>query len=432
MGRSGEGRLCKAPKRSGSRDVFATPSGSKIERESRRFDPASIDATESEQGDAADSVTEIALPPLNAAESERIRTLEVTGPLRFGIGRDLPQGPSLGTTGRVLSLRLRSSGAAGIRLALQVSHLPDEAILRLSSPSAEARTISGFTLNVAIREEADVYWLPLIIGDLLSLDIELPVGADQVGISLAKVSHLYRLPATHSDSLACPEGWDLPSRATATLLHTDPAGDSGFCTGTLLADADTSTSIPYLLTAHHCVHDQATASSLETFWFPCGQDGTTVSGGADLLYTSKTTDTSLLRLRRSPPPGAAFADWSPTLPPQGTAVTGIHHPRGGSRQIAFGELRKYIACDFIDYCGEDRGREDMHCLWVVWSTGATGGGSSGSGLFLPNGQLVGTLTGGVDDRDYYGRFDIPYRAALHQWLGAAVSRTPPSAASGPN
>jgi lysyl endopeptidase len=234
---------------------------------------------------------------------------------------------------------------------------------------------------------------------VLSLDIGLPAGADQVGISLAKVSHFYRLPAAHPDDLTCPKDWELPSGATAMLLHTNPAGDSGVCTGTLLADADPSTSVPYLLTAHHCIPDQATASSLETYWFPCAQDRATVSGGADLLYASKTTDTSFLRLRRPPPTGAAFADWSPTLPRQATPVTGIHHPLWGSRQIACRELREYIRCEVIDCCGDHRGPETVHYLRVSWSTGATEAGSSGSGLFLPNGELVGILSGGVDNRD---------------------------------
>jgi lysyl endopeptidase len=262
-----------------------------------------------------DPVRDILLPPLTATETGRLRELEATGPLRFGIGRDLPEDrATLDTTQRVFSLRLRSSGAAGIRLALRVSHLPDDAILRLSSSGDEARTMLGSTLNAAIREEVDIYWLPLIIGEVLSLGIELPAGADQVGISLAKLSHFYRLPAAHPVHRECPKDWELPSRATAMLLHTNPAGDSGVCTGTLLADADPSTSVPYLLTAHHCIPDQATASSLETYWFPCAQDGATVSGGADLLYASKTTDTSFVQLRRPPPPGAAFADWSPILP----------------------------------------------------------------------------------------------------------------------
>ena len=86
--------------------------------------------------------------------------------------------------------------------------------------------------------------------------------------------------------------------------------------GTLLDDADPATQIPYFLTAHHCVPDQARASSLETYWLyrslACGgsvADAQAVTGGAVLLYTARPTDTSFLRLRRAPPAGVVFANW---------------------------------------------------------------------------------------------------------------------------
>ena len=60
---------------------------------------------------------------------------------------------------------------------------------------------------------------------------------------------------------------------------------------------------------------------------------------------------------------------------------------------------------------------------MSWQSGITEGGSSGSGIFLNDTQqLVGTLHGGSSScdtpagPDFYGRFDIPYQAALHQWL----------------
>jgi lysyl endopeptidase len=390
------------------------------------------EAARSERACGSGLFTEILLPPLNAAETARLRELEITGPLRLGIGRDVPQGQAARATGRqAFSLRLRSAGAAAIRLALRVSQLPDAAILRLCGAKEQALTIRGARLNAAVRQGEDLYWLPLMVGEVLGLELALPGGAEPMEIALAKLSHFYRLPALHPDNPACPAGWEVPSAATALLVHTDPGGESGVCTGTLLADADRASAIPYLLSAHHCIPDQARASSLQTYWFPCGHDGTTRFGGADLLYASKSTDTSFLRLRRSPPAGAGFAAWSPTLPPPGEPVTGIHHPRAGPRQIVFGKLIGYIGCELIDYCAEQYEREQAHYLQVRWSSGTTAAGSSGSGLFLPTGQLVGTLSGGVENRDDYGRFDLPYREALHRWLGPAPagSSLVPSAAA---
>ncbi len=200
------------------------------------------------------------------------------------------------------------------------------------------------------------------------------------------------------------------------------------CTGILLNDSDSTTRVPYLLTAHHCVADPLRASSVQTYWFhrscrcaePCDET-TAVAGGADLLYTAKSTDTTLLRLREPPPAGAVFAGWSATLPPIGTTLTGLHHPRGKRQRLATGALTEYLNCADIRYCGEGADSDAIHYLRITWSKGVTEAGGSGSGLFLPSGELVGTLSGGFSrphGPDDYGRLDIPYRAALYKWLGS--------------
>jgi hypothetical protein len=59
-----------------------------------------------------------------------------------------------------------------------------------------------------------------------------------------------------------------------------------------------------------------------------------------------------------------------------------------------------------------------------WKQGGTDIGSSGAGLFLPSGALVGVLSGGFGDcadkpgPDDYGRFGLVYRAGLRHWLGS--------------
>ena len=165
---------------------------------------------------------------------------------------------------------------------------------------------------------------------------------------------------------ACDPEWDYPSRAITMLVNTDDAGDGGVCTGTLLNDADPSTYLPYPLTAHHCLSEQTRASSVETFWSfqsprcSTGRQGLqAVSGGADLRYDAKTTDTHFLRLGQPPPAGALFADWSATLPALGISVIGIQHPRDRAQEIAVGSLAAYWNCWNFNYCGASA---DPHAL----------------------------------------------------------------------
>jgi hypothetical protein len=66
-------------------------------------------------------------------------------------------------------------------------------------------------------------------------------------------------------------------------------------------------------------------------------------GGADLLHAAKSTDASLLRLRRAPPADAVFAARSATLPETGAA----DEPRGQRQAIAFGILIGLVPCDEV-------------------------------------------------------------------------------------
>ena len=155
-----------------------------------------------------------------------------------------------------------------------------------------------------------------------------------------------------------------------------------------------------------------------------------------MLYAEQTTDTSFLRLRNPPPPGVVFGGWSSALPTVGTGITGLHHPRGGMQKIAFGSVTAYLNCEDVAYCGEQADPDELHYLRVRWSSGATSAGSSGSGLFLEIGQLVGVLSGGFSrcdspgGSDDYGRFDLAYREALHRWLGPPAAAIEPSPDAG--
>jgi hypothetical protein len=406
----------------------------------------------------------IGLPSLTAQERAWVDDPDsISGSLRIGFGRAVPRFPAnkaLGPWphwhqtpdgGHAVALTVSSPSAAGLRLALRVRALPDSATLGVFAPgSPEGATLTGAEVNESIRrhrdsgaahDQADIYWMPLTQGQSVTLRIVLPAGVDPDGIQIAlpHVSHLFRWPFAGPDQatgvtgcqvdVACHPELDGLSRATVMLLYTDELGGTGTCTGTLLNDSDPATHIPYVLTAHHCVGDQTRASSIEAVWFHrahrCGGPGDavrSVPGGADLLHAARSTDTSLLRLRRPPPAGAVFSAWTTARPELGAAVIGVFQPRGGRQAVAFGRLASFEHCEEAYYCGEDADPDGLHYLRVDWDRGVTEPGTSGSGLFLPSGALVGILSGGFGNcerprgPDDYGRFDLAYEAALRRWL----------------
>lgn len=410
----------------------------------------------------ASGTIHLALPPLSPDERrERERMQSGDGPLRLGLGRTLRshwqvlsalEHRSWSPTpagGHALEWHLTSPGAVGLRLAVLPRQVPDGMLLRVSAPGrAFGAPISGAEINASVRrnceagaddEAASLFWLPLVVGDALTLQVELPAGVDpgDTRLELVRVSHFFSLPFLHRGSNpaaapdeatdpACAEEWDAPSRATTLLLYTHSDGATGACTGTLLNDADPQTFIPYVLSAHHCFPDQVRASSIESLWFvrseTCGgvlASYATVSGGADVLYLAKSTDTALLRLRRPPPAGAVFIDWEPTLPATGDEVFGVHHPAAQRQQHTVAVVSEYMNCEQVDYCGDDYDPDAVHFVRVDRRLGGTNGGSSGSGLYSTAQRLIGQHLGGSDAGgfDYYGRFDQPYRDGLARWLG---------------
>ena len=209
------------------------------------------------------------------------------------------------------------------------------------------------------------------------------------------------------------------------------------CTGTLLNNS-ASDRIPYFLTARHCISNQTAASSLVTTWFMraafCGSSktnaGSQVSrGGATLLYEQANTDTAFMRLNTAPPQGVVYAGWSfsPDTLTSRLLMTAIHHPRGDLQKVSEGLIDGFSTCSEITTgfsCTAATVSSGKY-LNMSWFSGVTESGSSGSGLFAQkNGQLylVGQLAGGSSScsapsrKDFYGRFDVVYNAALHQWL----------------
>ena len=394
-------------------------------------------------------------------------------PLQVGFGRDIaatrtPAGlramltwEPLPGRSQVAAISLSSPGASAVRVGMEVNAIPPAAIFRFYAPDSEdmfevrgAEILETISRNFEAGEshaEARMYWAPAVEAETAIVEIELPADAKPEDLHLAvpQVSHLVasvREDFTPKASSTCQldatcysSTWGTEMNAVARMTFV-VSGGTYVCSGTLVADRDTSTVIPYFLSANHCINTQTVASTLQTLWFyrsPSCNAGTynytALAGGATLLYNSATTDTSFMRLNNTPPAGVTYAGWLIGTPPGlNTALTGIHHPKGDPQKISFASLYMYATCtpgsNGTFSCATASSGTGTF-FGVRWTQGLTEGGSSGSGLFLNNGHyLIGQLYGGSSEcnvsngPDFYGRFDTAYNAGLSQWL-SPVSRT---------
>ncbi len=355
----------------------------------------------------------------------------------------------------VAAISVSAEGAQGLRLGLHVDALPGSAAVRVYSQQRPETVyeVSGQQIlqtierNLAAGDDADAartWWTPELGESEQTLEFELPPGTNPnaIQVSIPSVSHIFEnlslpqegeLTAKINESAGCNldstcfESVAQLRNAVARMVFTE-AGRSYLCTGTLLNSAG-STGIPYFLSANHCISSQSVASSLQTDWFyrapTCNSRSLSSQsesrlGGAALLYSSAATDTAFFRLNEAPPAGAMFAGWKSDAVGADTSVVGVHHPSGDLQKVSFGKIIGQAECSSSGgfACGGSSGNYHR----VQWSQGTTEGGSSGSAIVSEGKYVVGTLYGGSascrspQEPDFYGKFDVAYRAALKQWL----------------
>ena len=371
--------------------------------------------------------------------------------------------------GQVAAISVTSPGASALRMGLVVDALPAGSMLRFYAPdttpvdvpaSDVMQVLATNAAAGATGTAARTYWSPIIEGETIALEIEIPAhtSTQAVRLSVPTVSHLqtsaaqsFALPKAAAatcelDAMCYTSQWGNEINAEGRIVFTD--GGSFVCSGTLVADKDTTSNIPYFLTANHCVDSQVVASTVQSFWFynssSCNSGTrnpsfTAIAPGATLLYASVTTDTSLIRFNSAPPAGTGYAGWNVGASTvQGASVTGIHHPRGDVTKISFGSIRAYSVCSpsgSESFTCSGSGSATSTFYTVDWASGLTEQGSSGSGLFLDNGKyLIGQLYGGSGDgtcagstgSDWYGRFDVAYsNGNLGQWLVTSQTSSGP-------
>ncbi len=116
--------------------------------------------------------------------------------------------------------------------------------------------------------------------------------------------------------------------------------------------------------------------------------------GAEVMVFIEQRDVALLLLDDTPPESVMpyWVGWNVNSTVSGE-VKCLHHPSGDVCKISVGE--EPVQSTFTTETANGNSYSpNAHWRVPTWTVGATEGGSSGSGLYNEDGQLVGCLTGG--------------------------------------
>jgi hypothetical protein len=271
-------------------------------------------------------------------------------------------------------------------------------------------------------------WTPSVAGSTIRLELLLPAdelatdaslvidrvleifplaknGAPQTGLSITETAAACLIDAQCVGSSTFGPIENV-QRAIGFLVFVD-GGSSFQCSGALLTDTDNQSTIPYLLTANHCIPKQSVASTLDAFfdYYTNSCDGSVPSlgsrprsSGSTLLATGKvssSTDFTLLRLD-SLPANRFLLGWnaSSSAISSGKPLYRISHPDGMVQQ--YSQTRVHTSSPI---CETDGGSPLSRSRFIYSSVevGDTEGGSSGAVVMLGNGKVVGQLLGSCGD-----------------------------------
>lgn len=326
-------------------------------------------------------------------------------------------------------LRIASEGARSLSFHIEGLVLPAGAQLYLY-------TIGGADLQGPFTSSDNgSVWLPLVQASEAVLEARMPLAdRPQFAMHLAQVFHGYRsfaadtakasLPGAEQAGacnvdVSCPAGaaWAKETQAVVALT----ISNQFICSGSLINNTRQDER-PLILSAHHCDYPAASPASIRAYFNVqqprCGSNAPVSTSDnlqvASVLAQDRRTDYTLLLLASVPPASykAYYAGWDARGVAPGSGVA-IHHPSGDDKKIS-SFTRAATAEDSvpIDTFSVD--------AWgVVWSSGTTEPGSSGSALWNQDHRIVGTLSGGNaecsgdqtnGESDYFARFDKSFAA----------------------
>lgn len=334
--------------------------------------------------------------------------------------------------------RIYSAGAVSLNFTFARFVMPAGGELWIYD--AQGQIVQG-PYTAANQTEDGRLWTAIVSGDTAVIEARVPATArEALQLQLSQVNYgtrdfykagLFGDAGSCNIDVACAAGdaWPKEKRA-AVLLQ---AGGNTVCSGVMVNNARQDNT-PYVLTANHCgIRNRGSlpASSVVVYWLyqssSCNGnngDSSKNQAGTSFVATDGPTDFTLLRLNQAPASNVTvhYAGWNVNSTPAQSGA-GLHHPSGDVKKISV--FNTPLTADTISIDGVTVD------AWKVsrWAQGVTEQGSSGSGLWNQDHQLVGLLSGGESDcstsivngtgpdqPDYYGRLDLAWTRGLKTFL----------------
>jgi hypothetical protein len=372
-------------------------------------------------------------------------------PLRFAIAQAVQITPDTHGTwenvpeGRLWRLRFHSAGATDLNFAFTTFWLPDGATLHINSLKEDY--FQGPYTSKDNKPNGQL-WTPVIPGGSAWIELFVPADATaQPRLVLTQVNTGYRdffnrqkdalsldLAGACENDVVCPQGAQWTNEIRSVARYTIGGVDK--CSGTLISDAAGDLR-NFFLSANHCRVDPGNAASVVVYWNyqspVCGQHGggSLAQNQSGAIFRAAQLDTDFLLLELDEAPDPAFQVYYSGWDRSGTiakGVVGIHHPNLREKAISFCYTPLVSDTNCITPDTAPNTAPNTH--WdVVWSSGVTEPGSSGSGIWDTNThRLIGALSGGFSscarpqDPDCYGKFAMSWgfgtnsASRLRDWL----------------
>jgi subtilisin-like proprotein convertase family protein len=376
-----------------------------------------------------------ALPTATGTAPKFAENIEVNiSPKTHGHWDYLPNGNA------VWRLRILSKGAKSLNLGFTKYAMPPGGTLVLYSPDYE-HVMGPFT--PADNEEHEQLWTPVLPGDELVLEVQVPRHSlPQLALELKYVNHDFlgfaeMLSGSCNLDVICgaADGWAIVDAyrdiiQSVALIGT---GGSTFCTGFLVNNARQDCT-PFFMTAFHCGINASSAPSMVAYWnfqnSTCRQPGTPASGGngngqlnnfnTGAIFRAgwQPSDFTLVELDDpiSETANAFLAGWSAEDVAPSDTVICVHHPSTDEKRISF-EFNPTLISDI----NGNAAAAGNFIKIPDWDVGTTEGGSSGAPLFNNARQIVGQLYGGLaacnnNSYDVFGWFK-------RSWTGGGTAST---------